>query len=185
MHPTTVFQPAGTLILDDIIRFQYFHANRRLWPLTIFMMLFGVFSFTGLVVTLSAGSVERFANPGLFYVAFLVWAALFLVVPYLGARRQFAKQQYLREPMQFCFTADRVRLEGPHFTSELNWSLVQRIHETKNLLFIYQSPQIAWILPKRFFGGEPGLIEQWKEFVIGRLQHPGLFQGLKFPGSFI
>jgi hypothetical protein len=167
-------QLAGTLTFADVARFQYFHANRRLWMLTVFAVLLVLFSLFGIVVVLLRAGAGSFANPGLYYVFMLCWAPFLLVNPYRAARRQYRSQQYLREPMQFRFTDDGVQLQGPNFVSKLSWVLVQRVYETRTAFLIYQAPQVAWILPKRLFSSNAE-IQSWKEFVVGQLAKPELY----------
>jgi hypothetical protein len=78
--------------------------------------------------------------------------------------------------MRYHFTSERIRLEGANFFSEINWPLVHGVYETKGAFLIYQSPQAAWILPKRFFWGEEREVERWRQFVIQHLTKPGLFR---------
>ena len=56
-----------------------------------------------------------------------------------------------QKPMRFLLTSERVRLEGPNFSGEMTWPFVHSVYETKNAFLIYQTAQVAWILPKRFF----------------------------------
>jgi len=174
-------RPAGTLTFLDIVRFQYFHNNKRLWPLTLFFLLGVLFSLFGIAVVFLTGDVERIKNPGSYYAIFLCWALLCLGGPFLAARKQYRKQQYLREEMQYDFTNDGVGLQGPNFSATIAWLLVQSICETKTGFIIYQSPHLAWILPKRFFPTSD--IEGWKMFVRERLTSPTLLRGPRWPAS--
>jgi YcxB-like protein len=140
-----------------------------------------LFALLGIVAVLLPGSRGTIVNPGLDYVFMLFWALLILSGPYLFARRQYKRQTYLREPMQYLFTNDQVRLKGPSFSCELSWSLVQRVRETQRMFLVYQSPQIAWLLPKRFFSDQAST-EAWKSFVISRLSKQSLFSEPGFIG---
>ena len=136
----------------------------------------------GMVVVSMSGDVERLKNPGLYYLIPLGFALLFLGGPFLEARRQYRKQQYLREPLGYDFTNDGIGLTGPNFSSKIAWTLVRRVYETKTLFLIYQSSQLAWILPKHFFC-EESAIEGGKSFVIGHLTKPSLFHGCGWVAS--
>jgi len=173
-------QPAGQLTVADVVRFGYFHYIRRFWPLTAFCL---ALSLLGFLSVLSSGDSERLQNPGLFYVFLFVFTFLQFGIPYLGARRQYAALRYLREPMRFHFTTERIRLEGPSFSGEASWPLVHSVYETKNAFLIYQSSQAAWILPKRFFWGEDQEIQRWRQFVIQHLTKPGLFRKPELLGA--
>jgi hypothetical protein len=173
---------AGTLTLSDVVRFTYFHSNRRFWALSGFALLMLLIGVLGIIAVLLPGSKGTLANPGGYYVFMLFWAMLLLGSPYLAARAQHKRQQYLREPIQYRFNDDGARLEGPSFSSEIKWSLVQRINETKSAFLIYQAPQLAWILPKRFFHCDTDL-QGWKKYAVVHLLRPGLFHEPGWVGS--
>jgi hypothetical protein len=181
MSDDNSLRPAGTLAFEDIVRFQYFHINRRLWPLTLMVLLGALFAVLGIAAVSLTGDIERIKNPGLLYAILLCWALLFLGSPVLAARKQYRKQQYLREEMQYDFTNDGVGLQGPSFSTKIAWPLVQSVYETKTGFLIYQSPQSAWILPKRFF--PTGDTAVWKKFVREHLTSPNLLRGSKWLAS--
>jgi hypothetical protein len=162
MPAETPLQPAGELTLADVIKFSYFHYALRFWSVTLLCLLFSLF---GLITVLLTGDPERLQNPGFFYVIMLLFALLQLGLPYLCARKQYARLRYLREPMRYQFTNEMIRLEGPSFSGEITWPLVHSVYETRSTFLIYQSPQVAWILPKRFFCGESQEIQRWRQFV--------------------
>ena len=180
MQADIALQPAGKLTLADVIRFSYFHYARRVWILTGFCVVFALF---GIVVVISTGDPQRLQNPGSFYLFLLVFAFLQFVVPYVSARRLYAKLVYLSEPMRFLLTSERVRLEGPNFSGEMTWPLVHSVYETKNAFLIYQTSQLAWILPKRFFWGEEHQIERCRELAKQCLRMPKLFHESDWLGA--
>src|SRR5262249_49634230 len=75
---------------------------------------------------------------------------------------QRARTRYLQEPMQFDFTKDMIRLEGPNFSEEVSWKLVRRVYETNRAFFIYHSGHKAWTLPKHFFAGDAD-VSHWRQ----------------------
>jgi hypothetical protein len=168
-------QPAGELAPADVIRFSYFHYVRRFWIVGVWLLF--LFFLAGLGAVFSSGDPDNPQNRGALYLPTLVVALLMFGLPYLSARRQHAKLLYLREPMRYYFTNEGIRLEGPNFSSEIAWKLVQRVYETKRAFLIYQSSQTAWILPKRFFWGEDLAIQGCRQFIVQHLTKPKLFHG--------
>jgi hypothetical protein len=116
----TLLQAAGVLTLADVVRFQYFHFARKVWPVVLLLGLAMPLSLVGIFSVLATGDIEQWKNPGVQWVILFFWAALALTGPYWAARRQRAQQSYLRMPMRCHFTADRVRLEGPQFSGEIH-----------------------------------------------------------------
>lgn len=173
-------QPAGKLTLVDVIRFSYFHYFRRFWILTAFCITFSIF---GIAAVIATGDRERLQNPGSFYVFLLLLAFLQFAIPYVSARRQYAKLVHLREPMRFLLTSERVRVEGPNFSGETIWPLVHSVYETKNAFLIYQTAQVAWILPKRLFWAEEQKIEGWRQLAKQCLRNPKLFHQINWLGA--
>ena len=175
-----IHQAAGQLTSSDVIRFSYFHFLRRFWVIVVVILLFSLF---GLFAVLLTGDPERLQNPGSFYLMGLGIVFLNLGYPYVGARIQYSRRRYLREPMRFYFTPERVRLEGANFSGEMTWALVHSVCETKAAFLIYQTSQTAWILPKRFFWGEDRRIQECRQFIKQHLTKPTLFRGPMWLGN--
>ena len=184
MPTDTLLQAAGELTLADIVRFQYFHFARKVWPVMLVSVAM-LFALVGIFSVLATGNIERWKNPGVQWVVLFFWTALALTGPYWAARRQRAQQSYLRMPMRYHFTADRVRLEGPQFSGEITWSLIRGIYETQNMFVLYHSPRMAWILPKRFFWNDERLVRQWRDWVIRQLPERKGFHKLGLLGRWM
>jgi hypothetical protein len=151
----------GTLTLADFARFHYFHSLRWMWPVLVVVLV-----FCALIIAL----IAAFPNPGLIantrplLILFAVWIFLLAVTPFLSARRQFAKQAYLREPWGQIFTTEGIKTSSPSTSSEMKWSILQSVRETNRLFLLYYAPTQALIIPKRFFSN-PELIESWRQMV--------------------
>lgn len=168
--PTEILlQPAGRLSKTDVIKFAYFHHLRRFWPLVALCLCF---SLLGLLAVISTGDPDRLRNPGSLYFFLLILALVQLGIPYLSAWRQYSKTQFLRDPMRFHITREKIRLEGSNFSSEVTWQFVKAAYETKNAFLIYQTAQMAWILPKRFFWGDSELLAQGRQIIAQSLVEP-------------
>ena len=174
-------QPAGVLTLADVVRFNYFHLS-RFWFVPAFVFAFSVFD---LFAVLRTGDPERLQNPGSSYLIGLAFSMLMFGSPYLGAWLQFAKLAYFRGPVRYHLTSDRIRLEGAAFSSEIGWTLVQNVYETNGAFLIYQSAQVAWILPKRFFWGQDALVQRCRQLMQQRLSRPGLFHAPTWRGTWL
>lgn len=170
-------QAAGELQLDDLLRFQYFHLLGRNWLIAFAVLAAFCLSLLGIIVCLASGDPRKIQNPGLQWLFLLGFGVLLLGQLHWSARRQFAKQRYLREPMRYLTSEERVGLQSPSYSSEVDWAMIQAIYETKSLFLIYTAPQVAWVLPKRFFWGDEQRALAWKQFAMrklaGRFHQPG------------
>ncbi|MGH9697060.1 MAG: YcxB family protein, partial [Bryobacteraceae bacterium] len=99
---------------------------------------------------------------------FIIWLALLAVTPYWNARRQFARQRYLREPVSQTFSADGIKSTGPSVSTELQWTVVQTIRETKSQVLLYYASNQALLVPKRFFTDDAQLAS-WRNIVRAAL----------------
>ena len=178
---TQVLELGGTVDLADLTRFQYFHTLRRTWPIAILAALILI-----LLVPLVAFAV--IANPDSdwrtvitnalpFVLLLVLWLCLLGIMPYRNARKLLATQSYLREPITYIFTAETISGAGRSAQWSIAWSVVKRIRETKSLFLLYHNPNIAVVVPKRFFQSASE-IEMWRQFVLThmdskRIDKPG------------
>jgi hypothetical protein len=83
-------------------------------------------------------------------VLLLFW----LPLPWWMAWSQQRKLQQLREHVAYHLDTEGFRVEGKNFRMEIGWNLVHAVRETKTLFLLYQSPETAWVIPKRFLASE-------------------------------
>jgi hypothetical protein len=138
----------GTLTLADFARFHYFHYLRRMWPILILVLLLAA-AIIGLIIAVPNPGIIANSLPLL--ILFAVWICLIGVSPFLAARRQLAKQPYLREPLTQIFTAEGIKASAPSTSSDIKWNIVQNVRETGCLFLLYYAPNQALLVPKRFF----------------------------------
>ena len=165
---TQVFELHGVLGLGDLTRFQYFHALRRAWPIAMFaaLILIFVLPLGVLAMTLNPNSDWRtvFTNALPFVLLLALWLFLLGVMPYRYARKMLKAQGYLQEPITYTFTDETISGVGSSTHWSLAWNVMKRIRETKSLFLLYHAPNIAIIVPKRFFQSESEM-EAWRQFV--------------------
>lgn len=168
MNDEAVLECAGTLTLADLARFQYFHANRRGWIISLICISLLMFALATAVL---APFIEGITNTTPFVLLVLFWCFMVLGNPYIAAYRQWKAQQFLREPQQFRVDPNVLELEGPNFSGKISWALVHAVYETKTLFLIYQSAQVAWIIPKRFFAAASKQ-EAWARYAQTHVVEP-------------
>lgn len=174
-------QVSGTLSLSDLVRFQYFHAWRRLGLVSLITLVTPLWGIIGVIAVLS-GEGESFVDTGVWYLLMLLFGLFLLVNPYRCARKQYRTRRSLKEPMEFEFSEKSIHLQGPNFSTEISWVLVHGIRETKSLFLIYQSPRIAWILPKQFFRSEDS-VASLRELSLRQLKIQNSFANRAWWGS--
>jgi hypothetical protein len=63
-------------------------------------------------------------------------------------------------------------------SSDVKWTVVQKLRETKSLFLLYFAPNLAVIVPKRFFRDQAQMAE-WRSLIQGgvapkNISKPGL-----------
>jgi hypothetical protein len=150
----------GTLTLGDLAKFHYFNVYRKS-KAGFFAAVFVVVGIIGLGKNVfDDGRLTFRALP---FVVLLFWVFLLNgVLPYWSARRQMASQKSLAEPLCLNFTPRVIRRTSPSISSEIAWSIVREIYETRSLFLVYIAVNQAIVVPKRFFRDDAA-IEGWKE----------------------
>jgi hypothetical protein len=175
------FELHGTFDIADMTRFQYFHTLRGLWPIAIFAVLVLILFVPLLVLTAVANPESDWrtvlTNALPFFLLLLFWLFILGVMPLRNARKQLVTQSYLREPITYIFTSETISGTGPSMHWSTAWSVMKRIRETKSLFLLYHGPNIAVIVPKRFFQN-PSEMENWRQLVMTsmdpkRIDKPG------------
>lgn len=91
------------------------------------------------------------------YMLILVGVGLWLVIlPYITVRikskRDFSSNQMLQQQMMYEFLEDKIMLTGETFSSEMEWSKLYKVVETKEWILLYQSKSMANLIPKETIG---------------------------------
>ena len=76
---------------------------------------------------------------------------LFVFIPlmvYISAKRNYFSDKRIQENIEYEFTTQMMRVKGESFNSEINWSKTFKIEELKKCFLIYQSKQVAHLIPK-------------------------------------
>jgi hypothetical protein len=143
-----MMQLRDTYTVADFARFQYFHVLRRMWTL---LWIAAITESLLLVVALTASNRNTTTNVVPLIVMIAVWLGLIFVVPYVSARRIFSKQPYLGHPVSITFTNTGYEMTGTGFSSKVDWNVLHVVAETKSQFLLYHSPNMAAVVPKRFF----------------------------------
>ena len=70
------------------------------------------------------------------------------------------------ERLCYRFEPDHIWLERPNVKSEIEYKCIQRLFEDKDRFYLFDSPQTAFVLPKRDF--QQGNIEAFRDFIAGK-----------------
>lgn len=156
----------GALTIADLRRFQYFHAWSRRLSIAACVIVATILMLLLLTFYLSpednVPTSTMIPNAAPFFILILLWIAVLGLAPYFFAKRQWATQPYLGEPTSYVFTAESIRTSRPSMSSDVKWSAVREIRETKSLFLIYYGLRLALPIPKRFFQADSER-ENWKE----------------------
>jgi hypothetical protein len=181
VQPQPVIELSGTLTLGELARFQYFHTLRRTWPAILFVLPFLLVLLPFLVIEgltnpeSNWGAVLSNAAP--FFVLLVLWLLFLLYMPTRQARKQHRSQKYLHEPITYRFSREGVSGTGPSISWKLTWDIFKVVRETKSLFVMYQGPNVAIVVPKRFFA-DPSAVDEWRRLVSSSMskaiEEPGV-----------
>jgi hypothetical protein len=77
---------------------------------------------------------------------FFVLLPLFTII---GAKRNFRSNERIKETIEYKFEDDYLHVKGESFTSQLSWDKIFKVTLDKNWLLIWQSRQVANVIPRR------------------------------------
>ena len=173
MEDRPAIEISGTLSLGDVTRFQYFHSLRRSWPVAIMLAALVVLLLPililGFVISPESDWHQVTTNMLPFLGLLLLWIFLLVGLPRIAAKKQFAAQRYLREPITYSFDPETFSGTGPSAKWSLAWDVVKQVRETKTLFVIYHASNVGVIVPKRFFPSRP-VMEEWQNLLTARLE---------------
>ena len=166
--PTEV-QLHGTLSLGDMYRFQYFHTLRRMWTLLVLAVLLLAVGFAYNLAPEREYPESAVSNiwTNLLPIG-LVWIVVLGIVPYISARKGFSSQPYLREPTNLSFTDEGIAASAVTAQWTIAWAIVKQVYETNTLFLINHAPNIAVIVPKRFFENQMQ-VNDWRQLALAHL----------------
>ena len=128
----------GQYTMKDILRFQYFQSQRRIWwfavPVTIILLVILVV-VAAISVVYRSVEVARAAIP--IVLATIFWLTLVGLCPYLSARRVYKTTIALGEPVAFGFSANGVHAVTGYSSGDTSWKAFWAIYEAKTFFSLY------------------------------------------------
>lgn len=113
------------------------------------MKIFIGFALVYLAVSILSliGDFNDKASTGFFTPVFI------LIVPpvlfYISAKKNYSSNKRISELTEYRFERDFLVVKGESFASEVSWDKIYKVSQTKNLILIWQTRQIANVIPKR------------------------------------
>src|SRR5207302_2900728 len=98
----------------------------------------------------------------LFLVVIVGWA------PYRMAKKQFASEVIWREPATYTFQESGIQVHRPSASSDLKWTVITEVLETRTLFLLHIGKRSAIVLPKRVFT-DAAQIQSWKQLLQSQL----------------
>jgi hypothetical protein len=143
----------------------YINANYRMYPQWMFKFLRGI-GLLSLISPIISAMTFPF-NDVTSYLPPLV-VGLFLTIGlriliYFAAKRNYESDGRISETIIYEFNNDTFQLTGESFSAKLTWDKVYKLTESKDWVFIWQSKQLAHVIPKRDF--KEGEFQQFKNIL--------------------
>ena len=79
---------------------------------------------------------------------------LFAACSYFSAVSRLRHNMNLRNELKYSFSDEGIAAEGPTYRSNLTWSGLHRIEETRHAFLLFHDKTVAQVLPKRFFSAD-------------------------------
>ncbi len=138
------------LQFKDYLKLMYILTYRK--PVMILLTILGSLMFVGAIFYFLGFQVPVDEPPyfqivfGFFIIAVLPFSV------YRSSKKNFISHGRLQEKITYEFTEEKMKQTGESFNSEMDWSKIFKVQELRNWILIYQSKQLANILPKSSFG---------------------------------
>ena len=148
------------LIFEKYLRLMYIMTYRK--PSVIFISIIGLVLLVGSILYF-VGLNDVDIDPP--YIQVLIGIIAVIILPFSvfnSAKKNFSSNGRLQETINYDFSADKIRITGESFTSELDWAKTYKIIERKGWILIYQDKIVANIIPKESFGDN---LDEFKKIV--------------------
>ena len=166
---------SGTYRMQDFWRFRMYSGLRFIWPVVLLLLALAAML---LLLGLLGGGANAAASLEAAGVM-LLWTALLVLPQHFVARRQFAAQPALREPVNFRLDSEGMHSRTSAGAADASWKRFHSVRETGSLFILYTAPNLGNLLPKRFFasGGELAEFRAMVERGIApkRIRRPGIW----------
>jgi len=153
--------------IGDLTRFQYFHLYRRVWfvaiPLLIVLISLSILSLMAMFVPGETNGAITIAG----FILTTFWCLVMVLLPYRSAKKSFTARAF-REPVSYSFTPEETRITSAIGSSQISWSAWTAVRETSTLYLLYYAPNLAMLVPKRFFA-DRSQIAEWEGLVESRI----------------
>ncbi len=134
--------------------------GKQLNALIILGILFVTIALLTFVISISSAKnpTEIFNQPTFFILGFL--GILFMVLPWISARRQFRTSKILGSPTTGSASEQALSISSKLGSAEIPWDSFYRSIVSKDIVMLYQSAYVFQVIPKEFFQAET----DWTEF---------------------
>ncbi|MBS1506504.1 MAG: YcxB family protein [Bacteroidetes bacterium] len=133
------------LSIDDFIKVNYHMLYRKL----IMKFITGVGIIMLILIAVSFNDYETFPW---FQLLFALFVTVGLPVQlYFSAKRNYNTNNRVSELITYEIDKENIHMIGESFDTKLSWDKVYGVSENKDWMLIWQTQQIANVLPKRDF----------------------------------
>lgn len=148
------------LTQQEFIQFNFKHLFRTtaIKVLLVFFSFIFIINVFGTVSAAVTGHLEGEVLTTL--ISLLIFPGLFALLcssVYFQSKRNYASTKSIREPITYSFDASGIHIKGDSFESDLKWSTIHKVQETKRWFLFYQNNVAANIVPKSSFESQEQL----------------------------
>jgi len=119
-----------------------------LWKRRSLKIVFGI-----ALLSMIYSTYMQFSHGKGFYLDVIVWPFMALgflsLFTLLGAVLNYRSNARIKETIEYNFGDKYLEVKGDSFSSQLTWDKIYRVTRTKNWLLIWQSRQVANVIPLR------------------------------------
>jgi hypothetical protein len=151
---TALLEMDVQLTFEDYLRFQYYDTIQKMWWLIPIFMLGCCIS--AILLGVSAFRQDSYLLRDIVpFTSLLILGGVFVFAgPYFTARRDFAVNSSLRQPVHYIVRETFLQTTSPRRTGKLPWQNVKEARETGASFLIYTTSGDTLILPKTAFTSE-------------------------------
>jgi hypothetical protein len=121
-------------------------------PIMIIITFVGFVMFVGSILYFLGYKIP-FDEPPYFQIVFGFFTiGVVTYSVYSSCKKNFSSHGKLLEKVVYEFTDEKISQTGETFSSEMDWTKIYKVLELKDWILIYQSKQVANLLPKIAFG---------------------------------